>query len=292
VKAAFGTVLLRVSKIEPATTLPFSALAGVIKQELAAIRARREITRLRDAIEDQRASGKSLTEAAKDAGLEARTIDAIDASGRDKSGTPVPDLTNGPTLLKAAFASDVGVDNDTLSTPDGGTIWYEVVSIDPVHQETFEEVKSEVQQAWEAEESGKQLTVKATDWIKKIAAGETLANLASEDKLEVKHANDVKRGGSSAAPLPQGAVAQIFNVPVKGAESASAGDGRIVFQVLESIVPPMDEKSPELKKLGDQVKASLGNEVLGEYLAELQKDAGISVNNQALRAATGSAANY
>jgi peptidyl-prolyl cis-trans isomerase D len=257
------------------------------------VRARREITRLHDAIEDQRASGKSLTEAAKDAGLEVRTIDAIDASGRDPSGAPVPDLANAASLLKAAFASDVGVDNDTVSTPDGGTIWYEVASIDPAHQQSFEQVKPEVQKAWEAEEVDKRLAAKAADWIKKIAAGETLASLAAaEGNLEVKHANDVKRSGSASSPLPQGAVAQIFNVPVKAAESAEAGDGRIVFQVLRSTVPTMDEKSPELKKLGDQVNSSLNNEVLGEYLAQLQKDVGLSVNRQALRAATGASSDY
>ncbi len=294
VKAQFGTVLLRVSKIEPEVTLPFSAVAGAIKQELAVVNARRDMSHLRDEIEDQRASGKSLTEAAKSAGLEARTIDAIDASGRDKTGAAVPDLQNGPTLLKAAFASDVGVDNDTISTPDAGTIWYEVAAIDPARQQSFEEVKPEVEKAWKADEAGKRLSAKAADWIKKIGAGETLANLAaSEGNLEVKHANDVKRGGSPGSPLPQGVVAQIFNVPVKGAESASDGtDGRVVFQVLDSVVPPMDEQSPELKKLGDQVKTSLGNEALEQYLSQLQKDLGVSVNNQVLRTANGSSPNY
>jgi len=290
VKAEFGTVLLHVSKIEPSVTLPFSALAGAIKQELAVVHARHDIGRLHDAIEDARASGKSLTEAAKDAGLETRIIET-DASGHDKTGAAIPDLANGPALLKAAFASDVGVDNDTISTTDGGTIWYEVAAIDPAHQQSFEQVKPEVQKAWEAEETGNRLSAKAADWVKKLGAGETLASLAAaEGKLEVKHANDVKRNGSP--DLPPGAVAQVFNVPIKGAQSAAAGDGRIVFQVLDSTVPPMDEKSPELKKLADQVQTSLNDELLAQYIDQLQKDAGVSVNSQALRAATGAAADY
>lgn len=291
IKAQFGTVLLRASKIEPAATLPFSAVAGAINQELQVVRARREMNRLHDEIEDQRASGKSLTEAAKSVGLEPRTIEAIDSLAHDKTGFPVPDLPNSLALVKAAFASDVGVDNDTLSTPDGGTIWFEVAGIDPARQQTFDEVKPQVEKAWMADEAGKRLTAKAADWIKKIAAGETLASLAAADgNLEVKHANDVKRGG--AAGLPEPAIIQIFNVPVKGAESAADGDGRIVFQVQDSIVPPLNEQDPALKKLVDQVKGSLTNEILGEYVTQLQKDLGVSVNNQALRAASGSAANY
>jgi peptidyl-prolyl cis-trans isomerase D len=291
VKAQFGTVLLYVSKIEPAATLPFSAVAGAIKQELAVVRARREMNKLRDEIEDQRASGKSLTETAKDVGLETRTIDAIDSLAHDKTGFPVPDLPNALALVKAAFASDVGVDNDTLSTPDGGTIWFEVTGIDPAHQQTFEQVKPEVEKAWVADEAAKRLSAKAADWIKKLAAGETLATLAAADgNLEVKHADDVKRSGG--AGLPQNAIAQVFNVPVKGAESAADGDGRIVFQVLGSTIPPLNDQDPALTKLVEQVKGSLTNEILGEYVSQLQKDLGLSINNQALRAAIGSAANY
>ncbi|WP_020175712.1 peptidylprolyl isomerase [Methyloferula stellata] len=290
IKAQFGTVLLRASKIDPASTLPFSAVAGAIKQELQVVRAKREMNRLHDEIEDQRASGKSLTEAAKSVGLEPRTIEAIDSLAHDKTGFPVPDLPNSLALVKAAFASDVGVDNDTLSTPDGGTIWFEVAGIDPARQQTFDEVKPQVEKAWMADETAKRLTAKAADWIKKIAAGETLASLAAEGNLDVKHANDVKREGAAGLPAP--AIAQIFNVPVKGAESAADGDGRIVFQVLESTVPPLNEQDPSLKKLVDQVKGSLTNEILGEYVTQLQKDLGVSVNNQALRAASGTAANY
>jgi peptidyl-prolyl cis-trans isomerase D len=291
VKAQFGTVLLHVSNIETANTLPFSAVAGAIKQELAVVRARREMNRLHDEIEDQRASGKSLTEAAKAAGLETRTIEAIDSLAHDKTGFPVPDLPNSLALVKAAFASDVGVDNDTLSTPDGGTIWYEVTAIDPARQQTFDEVKAQVEKAWTADAAAKRLTAKSADWIKKIADGETLASLAAADgNLEVKHANDVKRGGATG--LPQAAIVQVFNVPVKGAESAADGDGRLVFQVLASVVPPLNDQDPELTKLVDQVKGSLVNEILGEYVSQLQKDLGTSINNQAFRAASGSAANY
>ncbi len=246
VPAQFGTVLLTVSKIEPAFTAPFSAMAPAIKQELAVVRARREMTRLHDAIEDQRASGKLLSEAASGLGLEARLIDAIDATGHDKTGAPVPDLANGPALLKAAFASDIGVDNDTLSGTDGSITWFEVTGIDSARQQSFDEVKPQVEAAWKAEEISKRLAAKAADWVKKIDAGETLENLAAaEGNLEVKHANDVKRNGSPA--LPQGAVVQIFNVPVKAAESAADGDARLVFQVLSSIVPAMDEQSKDLK---------------------------------------------
>ena len=163
VKSQFGTVLLRVTKIVPSSIKPFSEVAADLKREMALQRARGDVAHLHDEIEDQRASGKSLTEAAKSAGLEPRTIAAIDAAGKDPQGAPIPELTNAQALLKAAFASDVGVDNDTLKLPDGGYQWFEVAKVDKARQKTFDEVKAEVEKAWRDDETAKLLAAKSAE---------------------------------------------------------------------------------------------------------------------------------
>ncbi len=89
VKARFGTVILRVGKIIASTVKPYFAVAGELKHEIALQRAQKDIAQLHDAIEDQRTSGKSLTEAAKSVGLEPRVIAAIDAMGNDPQGVAV-----------------------------------------------------------------------------------------------------------------------------------------------------------------------------------------------------------
>jgi len=291
VKSRFGAVLLHVTKVNPAKTQPFSDVSNLISQELSVLRSRSTVSKLRDQIEDQRSSGKSLTEAAKSAGLEPETIDAVDATGRDKSGKMIADVATDPAILKAVFASDVGVDNDTIATKDGGTVWFEIASIEPAHQQSLDDVKAQVEKGWKDDETDKKLSEKAVDWTNKLKAGETLQKLAeSEKNVSVKHADGIKRGGG--AGLSQSAVAQVFNVPVKGYESATEGDGRMIFQVLTSTVPPLDKNAPELKSLTDQVKTSLNNEVIGEYLAGLQKTYGLKVNYQALGSAVSSANNY
>jgi len=289
VKSRFGSVLLHVTKINPAKTQPFSEVSGLIAQELSVLRARNSAAKLRDQIEDQRSSGKSLAEAAKSAGLEPQIIEAVDSTGHDKSGKFISDVASDQALLKAIFTSDVGVDNDTIATKDGGTIWFEIEGIDPAREQSLDEVKAQVEKGWKDDETDKKLSEKAADWIAKLKTGETLQKLAEESSLEVKHADGIKRGGGAA--LSQSAVAQVFNVPVKGFESATERAGRIVFQVQSSTVPPLDKSAPELKSLTDQVQTSLGNEVLGEYLAGLQKTYGLRIY-QSPGAAIGSANNY
>src|SRR6266851_6089712 len=73
IQGRFGPALVRVLKIEPEQVRSFQEVAGELKQELAAARAK----------------GKTLAEAAENLKLPVRTIAAIDRSGRDPSGMPI-----------------------------------------------------------------------------------------------------------------------------------------------------------------------------------------------------------
>ncbi len=290
VKTRFGYVLVRVSKVEPSSVKPFAEVAGEIKRDIAVARAGSEIDRLHDAIEDQRASGKSLAEAAKSVGLDVRAIAAVDAAGKDPTGAPVADLANGPALLKAAFASDIGVDNETLTLPKGGYQWFEVARIDRARQKTFEEARPEVEKAWRDDETARLLSAKSADVTKRLEGGESMAAVAaSEGDLEVKHATDVKRGGGK--DLPANAVAQVFNIHVGGVGSARLDDGgRVILKVVDAAVPPTDFADPALVSIADQVKKTYGDDLLSQYLASLQNQLGVKINAQALAAAAGGAA--
>ncbi|MGH6836167.1 MAG: SurA N-terminal domain-containing protein [Methylocella sp.] len=287
VKARFGTVILRVGKIVASTVKPYSEVAAELKREIALKRAQSEITRLHDAIEDQRTSGKSLTEAAKSVGLEPRVIGAIDAMGNDSQGAPVKDLVDGAALLKAAFASDIGVDNDTLRAQGGGYQWFEVAKIDKARDKTFDEAKAEVEKAWREDKAGKLLSAKTAELVKKLDAGESMAAIgAAEGNLAVKHATDVRRGGSSGLPI--NVVTQIFNVGVHRAGAAASEDGgRILFQVLDSTIPAFDPEAAELTNIEGDVKRGFDEDVTAQYLARLESDVGVKLNTKVLSAATG-----
>ena len=288
IKTQFGVALVHVTKIIPENVKPFADVADALKEEIAADRAKTTVNGIHDKIEDERTSGKALADAAKTVGLDVTTIEAVDATGHDKSGAELPDLPDRDALLRAAFASDIGVDNDTLSTRDGGYVWYEVAGIEPAHDRTLDEVKDEVTKDWHDDQVTSALASKAADLVKQIDAGETVeAAAAAAGGLPVEHVNDAKRDG--AADLAPGVVAQIFDVPVDAAGSA-AGTGltRVVFKVLDSVVPPRDPESTESKTDEQQLQAAFSDDLLGEYLAKLQADTGVSVNQAALNNAIGS----
>jgi peptidyl-prolyl cis-trans isomerase D len=265
---------------------PFEEVADDLKKEIATDRARKTVQDLRDKIEDERASGKTLDEAAKVAGLQVRTIDAVDQSGEDKTGSQIADLPEKDALLKAVFASDIGVDNETLNTRDGGFVWFEVAGIDRARDRTLDEVKDKVLAAWRDDEIARKLTEKANDLAKTLATASMEEVAKAQGDLEVKHNDAVKRGGAEG--LTAAAVARIFAVPVGEAGSA-AGDGqtRILFKILDSTVPPLDTESDVTKGIETQLKSALSEEVLTEYITKLQTDLGVTVNQTAFRAAVG-----
>ncbi len=285
VKGQFGSVIVHVSKVTAGAIKPFEDVAGDLKKELASDRAADQVLSIHDKIEDARASGKTLTEAAKAAGFDIRAIPAVDAQGLDKSGAAIPDLAEKDSLLRAVFASDVGVDDQPVSTRDRGFVWFEVAKVEPARDRTLEEVKDQVAKQWRDDEIAKALSTKAADMVIKLDGGATLASLAEADKLEVKSAADIRRRGG--AGLAENVITPIFNAPPNGAGSASVGDGKLVFKVTADTIPPVDFSSDATKQIQQRADQGVTTDLFSEYISALQRELGVSINESALQAAAG-----
>jgi peptidyl-prolyl cis-trans isomerase D len=288
VKGRFGTVLLQVGKIEPGQQKTYEEVATAIKREIAESRAKTEIGNLRDKIEDERAAGSTLAETAKKLGLKAVTVEAIDRSGRGPDGKPIADLPKTPDVISAAFGSDVGIDTDALQLPNGGTLWYDVAAITPSREHTLDEVKDQVTTRWRDDEIGKRLLAKADDMVGKLKAGTTLAQIASETGLKVETAADLQRR-KLAGFVPAKVVEAVFKTP-KGEIGSSEGEAqtqRVIYRVTEVIDPTLDANSPEATQLATTLQSSYADDIIGEYIARLEADYGVAINQSALNQVIG-----
>lgn len=287
VKGSFGAVLVHVDKIEPPALKPYAEVESALKQELALRTAQNAMRDLHDRIEDARTSGKSLGDAVKTVALETRTIEDVDAKGLDKAGKPVDGLADRDAVLRAAFSSDIGVDNDTVQSRDGSMTWFEVAAIDPARPKTLAEVRPEVEAAWTRQEIAKRLDDKAGELTKAVTGGQTMAQVAeSLDLGPVKAIMDVRRGGGPG--LPNAVVTRVFDVPVGGVGSAPSGsEDRLLFRVVSSTVPPLDTGSPQVTQIEDRYRTALSEDLLGAYLSKVGAEIGAKVNQEALRSASG-----
>ncbi len=286
VKTAFGATIVHVTGVTPAVVKPLADVGAQLRDEIARSRAGEAMRSLRNKVDDAHATGKSLAEAAKAVGLDVRTVDAIDATGKDKDGKPV-DLPDGPALLKAAFASDVGVDNDAVATPDGGAVFFEVAAVEPAHAKSYDEVKAQVEAQWREDETARQLAGKADDLVKAVDGGEAMEKVAADLGLPLQHAADVRRAGGTG--VDQAMATAAFNQPVGKAGSAAGANGsRTLFRTLGSVVPALDEDAPQTKQMTDQYQSWLAEDMIGSTLTALEGRLNVRVNPEAFRAAIGS----
>jgi peptidyl-prolyl cis-trans isomerase D len=282
----FGTALSEVRAILPgAYSKSFEQAQAELRLEIAQQQSAPSVKSLRDAIEDQRAAGKTLAEAAKNAGLEIRDIKAVDAEGRDASGKEITGLPDGADLVKAAFASDKGVDNDVLATRDGGYVWFEVTSVEPARQKSFEEVKDAVAAAMRDEAAQKALTAKANDLVEKLRAGKPLDDVAQAEKLEAKRATEVKR--AQRPDFSAKTIVAFFDAPLHGAGAVAVDGGQIVFFVKDVATPAFDAASAEAQLINQQLKQALLNDLLEQYVGGLERALNVEINQRALQVATG-----
>jgi peptidyl-prolyl cis-trans isomerase D len=287
IKGQFGVVLVRVEEIKPESVKPYEEVAADLKMEIATERARTTAQNVRNKIEDERTSGQDLAQAAKAAGLETRVIEAVTATGLDGNGNPIVDLPERDTLLKAIFASDVGVDNDVVQTREGGFAWFEIASVNPARERTLDEVRADVEKGWREDEITKRLSAKAEEIVAKLKTGATIEAVAKDEgDLEVKQASDVKRIGTGS--VPPGVIARVFALSV-GDVGSAAGEGlsRIVFKINDSVTPPLDPDSDTTKGIADQLRSAFAEELLTQYISKLQADLGVRVNEAAFRNAVG-----
>ena len=291
VKGRFGTILLQVNKIEAGEEKTFEEMAAQIKTELAEGRAKSEIASLRDKIEDERAAGSTLAEAAKKLGLSAINIEAVDRSGRAPDGKPVAGLPQTPDVINAAFSSDVGVDTEALQLPNGGNLYFDVTGVTPSRERTLEEVKDQVETRFHDNEVAKRLLAKANDIVGKLKTGTPFAQVADEAGLKVVTATDLQRGKQGGF-VPAKVVDVVFRTP-KDAPGTAEGDKpteRFVFRVTDVVDPTIDAPSTQGKAINDALQNSYVDDIVTEFIGRLENDLGLKVNPAALNQATGGGA--
>ena len=181
----FGATLARVTEIEESKTTSLEDVKAEIRRELAFRKAAEDLNGVQEQIEDMRAGGTSLTEIASKLKLKSRTIDAIDARGRTDKDELINDIPESSSVLRQAFQTEVGAQASPLDIGQTGLVWYEVLSIEPARDRTFDEVKDRVTKDWTVAEQQRLLTAKAEEIQEKVNSGQKLGALALEmDTLE------------------------------------------------------------------------------------------------------------
>ena len=291
IQGTFGVVLVKVGKIEPGTQASYDSVAQELKHEIALDRAKKSVLDLHNKMEDERGGGASVIEAAQKLKLTPVTVEAVDRSGRAPDGQPVTSIPKGLDLVAQAFASDVGVDNETISF-NGGYVWFDVLGVTPSRERKLDEVKDQIETRWHADQVSAKLRSKATEMVQKLGQGAKLADEAASAGVKVENAAPFKRGATVAGLTP-GVIEAAFRTAKDAAGQTEGANNTewVVFRVTDIIDPPADLASEDMKKLKATLERNLADELVGQYVMKMEQDVGVSINQAAVAQVTGAANN-
>lgn len=288
VEGKLSTVIVRVTDIVPGLTRSFDEMKKKIREDLQKEKATDKILDLYDIIEDARAGGATLKEIAEKNNLKhvAATTDQL---GKDQSGKEIADLTSRRSILSGAFESDVDVENDAVELFAGAYAWFVVTKVTPSRILTFEEAKADVEKQWKAQQVRTKLAEKAKELVEKGNNGETIEVLAKSVKAKVEKPISFRRS-DNLKKFSKTAIGMAFTMDIGKFNSAiqdqDEGQGRLVF-TLKKVNAPETLAVDNKKKFEDQISGDVVDDLLAQYLTALQKDLGMSINQQVVDRLTG-----
>ena len=287
IEGQFAIVLLRATEIVAGKQRTLDEVRNEIKDRLAADRAKTEIQALHDKIDDERSGGRPLKDVAAKFQLTVKEIAAIDRQGNGPDGKPVPDVAEAARLALAAFGGNAGTEADAIELGDGGYAWLDALGTTPEKQKPFEEVQAEVKMGWLETEKIKELGSQTAKFVERASKGEVLEALAKETGGKVEKTNAITRN-TSPQGLSQPAVAQAFALPKGGVVSAASADNksRTLMRVLDVMAAPA-ATAEQAEKIKLEVKRQIQSDTLNAYVAGLQTQLGVNVNDAAVRQALG-----
>ena len=145
----------------------------------------------------------------------------------------------------------------------------------------------DVKKTWTELETRTQLRKAADGFAKRINNGVTLETIATELGLKVKTTPAFKRR-DSVPDVPASAINRIFAMKLNQAAATPGGNNetRLVVQ-LTKISPPKPLAKAAADALRAEAARQLQADVLGQYVADLQKRMTVSINQSAIDLTTG-----
>ncbi|MBL8789403.1 MAG: SurA N-terminal domain-containing protein [Rhizobiales bacterium] len=283
------TALLKVVKISPEVQKPLADVRGDVENRLKLDKAKDEIQSIYDAVEDARASQTKFEDIAAKAGIPFTLVPAVSSSGKDKDGKDV-ELPSKAELLKAAFASDVGIENDALALTDG-YVWYEVREVIPSALKPLADVKDQVIRDHVAGKLRELAAEKAKAIVAKAGNTTKLDTLATEAGAQIQSVANVKRTEPQET-FDGMSVLALFASPPNSLTWALEPGGKSarVIEVSKVNTPAFNAASNETKALADDIKLGLGEDTLASFMKAARVDVDVSINEPLWREIRGMAA--
>ena len=139
---------------------------------------------------------------------------------------------------------------------------------------------------WRAAEAQRRLLAKAKELNARLDKGEAVEAVAAEAGLNVQTLSDLARN-QAQGDLSAEIVNRVFATAVDKSASAESGEGRALFKVTAATMPAYVPGTPADEAITKRFQPTIADDVLGQYIGDVQTSVGVTINQQAFRRAIG-----
>lgn len=286
IKTDLGWHILKVKDLLPESVTPFASMKDRLRNELENIALTDELYQAGNTIEDRIAAGDKFEDIVKEYGMTTEALGPFRQNGFDKDGKDLfkPYAADRDKMIQATYDYEQGEITPVVETADGQFRMFRIDTVTPDTYKDYASVKGNLQQRWIAEQQRLANKDRAKKALEELNAGKSVDQVASANNATVQTVTGVNRKTAPAAPLTPVVAAQIFSVSKGKNFSAEIENGYILGQVESVSLPPATQKpdAKELADLEDLTGRSLGQDLLGAYVAGLTDAKKIRINQQRL----------
>lgn len=269
-KSAFGWHIFYVNKIMPESNLPLERVRNDIIKDLRSGKETDIISHLATQMEDSMAGGMSLEDAAKKIGRKVEKLGKLTRDGKSPTNS---------NLIETAFSLGEKDHSQAIQSSDGSYLIVRVDSITPEHAIPLAEVKERIITALKEEKTRTLLKSTANDVAAELSAGKKPAlQLASIPSGNLKQVSEVS--GNGKTKLPPALVKEMFGIAKnKHTHAYLAENGDYMIASLNNIIPaPANPDAKTLQSITSELKATMSNQVITDYITYLRTKHHVSVN--------------
>ena len=287
VQGGLAIALLKAAKVTPANQPTLDEIKDQLTQRLQLEKATTQLQQVYNDVEDARAQNLKFEDIAKKMGLNLTILPPISSAAQGQDGADLS-MKVPKDVLKAIFASDVGVESDAIGGSDGYT-WYEVRSVIPSALKPLDQVKDQVAKDVINQRVRTAAIDKGLKIVDSLKAGKTIEVAAQEANASVKSAIGLKR--NQQTPEFDGpAIAAAYSVGDQASAASPGGDGKTarVMQIIKVTLPSVMATSPELEQIKQQMKSAFESDLRTGLVSALKKQVAIKINAALWKQNTGS----
>ena len=267
-----GPALFRVNAMLAAQNTSFEQAEPLIRQDLAADAARRQVDVLAEEYDDMLAGGATLEELADETDMELGTIDWFPSL--------TDDIAAYDGFRDAAAALTLDDFPQIIQLGDGGIVAMRLQEVQAPRPAPLGDVQQNVRRNFEAEQTQARLTKQAEALLPALQIGERFASQSLDATVEENLGRQAFVQG-----MPPAFMTDVFDMAT-GDVRIVPGFGTVFIVRLDKINPlgNTDEAQQQITSLSNEIGQLLAAEVFDVFGQDVVLRAGPQINQQALDA--------